>query len=75
MTGRSVVRVVGPLAPYAAGFDRELRSRGYTTLSVAGQLRLMTHRQPVVGRRETYRGGVDAAARGGVLRGSPAGGV
>lgn len=43
MTGRSVVRVVGPLAPYAAGFDRELRSRGYTTLSVAGQLRLMTH--------------------------------
>jgi integrase/recombinase XerD len=43
MTGRSVVRMVGPLAPYAPGFDRELRSRGYTRLSAVWQLRLMAH--------------------------------
>jgi integrase/recombinase XerD len=43
MAGRSVVRMVGPLAPYAAGFDRELRSRGYTRLSAVWQLRLMAH--------------------------------
>jgi integrase/recombinase XerD len=43
MTGRSVVRMVGPLAPYASGFDRELRSRGYTRLSAVWQLRLMAH--------------------------------
>ena len=43
MAGRSVVRMVGPLAPYASGFDRELRSRGYTRLSAVWQLRLMAH--------------------------------
>jgi integrase/recombinase XerD len=43
MAGRSVVRMVGPLAPYAPGFDRELRSRGYTRLSAVWQLRLMAH--------------------------------
>src|SRR6266511_1441775 len=43
MPKQSVVRVVGPLAPYASGFSRELRRRGYTALSVAGQLRLMAH--------------------------------
>ena len=43
MAGRSVVRMVGPLAPYAPGFDRELRSRGYTCLSAVWQLRLMAH--------------------------------
>lgn len=37
------VRVVGPLAVYAPGFAEELRGRGYTELSVAGQLRLMAH--------------------------------
>ena len=43
MAGRSVVRMVGPLAPYASGFYRELRSRGYTRLSAVWQLRLMAH--------------------------------
>src|SRR6266566_2845901 len=43
MAGRSVVRMVGPLAPYAPGFERELRSRGYTYLSGVWQLRLMAH--------------------------------
>jgi integrase/recombinase XerD len=43
MAGQSVVRMVGPLAPYASGFDRELRSRGYTRLSAVWQLRLMAH--------------------------------
>jgi hypothetical protein len=44
MSGRLVqVKVVGPLAPYASGFDQELRSRGYTKVSVAQQLRLMAH--------------------------------
>src|SRR6266849_4752313 len=43
MAGRSVVRMVGPLAPYAPGFERELRSRGYTQLSAVWQLRLMAH--------------------------------
>jgi integrase/recombinase XerD len=43
MAGRSVVKMVGPLAPYASGFGRELRSRGYTRLSAVWQLRLMAH--------------------------------
>jgi integrase/recombinase XerD len=43
MTGQLVVRMVGPLAPYAPGFGRELRSRGYTHLSAVWQLRLMAH--------------------------------
>ncbi len=37
------VRVAGPLAPYARGFGRELRSCGFTDLSTAEQLRLMSH--------------------------------
>ena len=37
------VRVAGVLAPYAPGFGRELRSCGYTDLSTAEQLRLMSH--------------------------------
>jgi hypothetical protein len=43
MSNRLGVKVAGPLAGYAAGFARELRSRGYADLSVAGQLRLMAH--------------------------------
>src|SRR6266516_3585617 len=37
------VRVAGVPAPYAPGFGRELRSCGYTDLSTAEQLRLMSH--------------------------------
>jgi len=37
------VRVVGPLAPYSTRFADELRRRGYTEYSTAGQLRLMAH--------------------------------
>ena len=37
------VRVAGPLAPYAPGFGRELCGCGYTDLSTAEQLRLMSH--------------------------------
>ena len=36
------VRVAGPLAPYARGFGRELRGCGFTVLSTAEQLRLMS---------------------------------
>ncbi len=43
MSNRSEVKVAGPLAAYGAGFARELRGRGYTDLSVTGQLRLMAH--------------------------------
>ncbi len=43
MAGRSKVRVVGPLAQYASGFNRELRGLGYTRLSAEQQLRLMAH--------------------------------
>lgn len=39
----SKVRVVGPLAPYAERFGRELGSWGYTDLSATEQLRLMGH--------------------------------
>jgi len=37
------VRVAGVLAPYALGFGRELRGCGYTDLSTAEQLRVMSH--------------------------------
>ena len=30
MSKRSVVKVVGPLAPFTAGWGNELKSRGYT---------------------------------------------
>src|SRR5665811_1541895 len=43
MSKRSVVKVVGPLAPFAAGWANELKRRGHTDLSVAGHLRLMAH--------------------------------
>ena len=40
---RRQVTVAGPLASYGPGFAETLRDRGYTDLSVAGQLRLMAH--------------------------------
>jgi len=43
MSKESVVKVVGPMAAYAPEFGRELKSRGYTDISVAQQLRLMAH--------------------------------
>jgi integrase/recombinase XerD len=43
MPSSTKVRMAGPLAPYAPGFARELRSCGYTDLSAAEQLRLMSH--------------------------------
>jgi integrase/recombinase XerD len=43
MSDRLVVRVFGPLAPYASAFHQELRSRGYTHLSAAQQLRLVAN--------------------------------
>ena len=43
MSKRSVVKVVGPLAPFAAGWANELKNCGYTVLSVAGHLRLVAH--------------------------------
>jgi hypothetical protein len=39
----SAGRVLGPLAPYAAGFVVELVGRGYRPRSVSGQLELMAH--------------------------------
>jgi integrase/recombinase XerD len=43
--GRAVsrVRVAGPLAPFAAGFARDLAGRGYTPLSAANQVRVLAH--------------------------------
>lgn len=43
MTTLPIVRMSGPLAPYAPGFAESLDGRGYTRLSIAGQLRLMAH--------------------------------
>lgn len=43
MDGYSAGRVLGPLAPYAAGFVSELVGRGYRPRSVSGQLELMAH--------------------------------
>ena len=43
MRGPSVVRVGGPLAPYAAGFGAHLLERGYAPSSAEDQLRLMAH--------------------------------
>jgi integrase/recombinase XerD len=43
MDGLSAGRVLGPLAPYAAGFVVELVGRGYRPRSVSGQLELMAH--------------------------------
>ena len=43
MSSWTKVRVAGPLAPYARGFGRELRGCGFTDLSTAEQLRLMSH--------------------------------
>jgi integrase/recombinase XerD len=39
----SRVRLVGPLAPFAPEFGGLLMKRGYTELSAAEQLRLMSH--------------------------------
>ena len=38
-----MVRVTGPLAPYAAEFAARLGERGYTPLTMVNQLRLMAH--------------------------------
>lgn len=43
MTRPTRVRVVGPLAPFVAGFCAELAEQGYTPLSAANQVRLMAH--------------------------------
>lgn len=57
MAGCSVVRVAGPLALYASGFDRELSGRGYVCVSAEAQLRLMAHVSRWLGGE-----GLDAAA-------------
>jgi site-specific recombinase XerD len=57
MSKRSVVKVVGPLAPYAAGWADELKGRGYTDLSVDGHLRLVVHAS-----RWLAAGGLEAEA-------------
>lgn len=43
MHSASPVHVTGPIEPYAAGFDAELRRLGYTPLSAVLQLRLAAH--------------------------------
>ena len=43
MSSWTKVKVAGVLAPYASGFGRELRSCGYTDVSTAEQLRVMSH--------------------------------
>ena len=39
----SEIRVLGPLAPFAAGFADELARQGYTPHSARYQMRLMAH--------------------------------
>ena len=43
MRGPSVVRVAGPLAPYAPGFGAHLLEQGYAPSSAEDQLRLVAH--------------------------------
>lgn len=43
MDAVATVRITGPLTRYVEGFAAELRARGYTELSLANQLRLMSH--------------------------------
>jgi site-specific recombinase XerD len=43
MTTSLQIRVVGPLAPFAAGFARSLVRQGYTRHSATQQMRLMAH--------------------------------
>ena len=42
-TGVSHVRVTGPLAPFVAGFIKELESKGYRASPACLQLRLLAH--------------------------------
>ncbi len=42
MDAVAVVRISGPLTRYVEGFAAELRAEGYTELSIANQLRLMS---------------------------------
>src|SRR5262245_11804736 len=42
MDAVAVVRMSGPLTRYVEGFAAELRSQGYTELSLANQLRLIS---------------------------------
>src|SRR5438128_1564861 len=43
MRGPAEVSVMGPLAPWAAGYIDELSDQGYAPVSAAAQLRLMAH--------------------------------
>lgn len=52
MKASARVRVLGPLAQYAAGFAARLMEQGYTDLSLANQLRLMAHLSRWLAKRE-----------------------
>lgn len=58
MDGYSAGRVLGPLAPYAAGFVVELVGRGYRPRSVTGQLELMAHLSRWLGEQGVEPGGL-----------------
>ena len=58
MDGFSAGRVLGPLAPYAAGFVVELVGRGYRPRSVSGQLELMAHLSRWLAERGVEPGGL-----------------
>ena len=58
MDGYSAGRVLGPLAPYAAGFVVELVGRGYRPRSVSGQLELMAHLSRWLAEQDLQPGGL-----------------
>lgn len=62
MDGLSAGRVLGPLAPYAAGFVAELVGRGYRPRSVSGQLELMAHLSRWMAQEGVEPGGLTAEA-------------
>ena len=58
MDGYSDGRVLGPLAPYAAGFVVELVGRGYRPRSVSCQLELMAHLSRWLAEQDVEPGGL-----------------
>jgi site-specific recombinase XerD len=58
------VRIAGPLAPYFDGFAAELTARGYTDLSAANQLRLMSDMSHWMGSRRLRIDDISASVVG-----------
>ena len=68
MENRSAGRVLGSLAPYAAGFADELVGRGYRPRSVSGQLELMAHLSRWLAEQDVEAGGLTVEMAGRFLQ-------